>query len=410
MSLSIWKNRDFVWLVSGRTISQVGTAITTFVIPWLLLQLTGSATQTGIAFAIGFLPYILISLPAGVWADRLNRKLLMVLSDIGRLLLLASIPLVHFASGSLPLCLLYATQAGISALSAIFDAAYDSCIPNLVHPRHLHEANNAMQTAVSLSRVVGPILGGVAMSAMGSVNALILDVISYTLSVVASLAIASPFSTSPARTRMGSVWEDAREGIQVVFAIPALRNMMVFTAFVNFVGPGMDVALLYRMQHELHLTSRWAGIAMTGLPAGMLLGAVVNRLFGKRLDIGSWLILSTCLQVLPPILLAYTSNPMAISLIQMGIGILLVAWNVQIVTLRQTLIPDHLRGRALSVFRLSAWISIPIGDAMAGSLSQRFGSAPYFLFAAAILSTVAVLSIITRLHRTVVSNTADRAC
>lgn len=68
---SIWQNRDFVSLLVGRTVSQLGTAVTTFVIPWMLLEVTGSATQTGIAFAIGFVPYILVSLPAGVWADRL---------------------------------------------------------------------------------------------------------------------------------------------------------------------------------------------------------------------------------------------------------------------------------------------------------------------------------------------------
>jgi MFS family permease len=69
MAQPLRKNRDFIVLVAGRTISQFGTAMTTFVIPWLFLQITGSGTKTGIAFAIGFIPYIIVSLPAGVWAD-----------------------------------------------------------------------------------------------------------------------------------------------------------------------------------------------------------------------------------------------------------------------------------------------------------------------------------------------------
>ncbi|WP_436663448.1 MFS transporter [Alicyclobacillus acidoterrestris] len=132
MPEALWKNRDFVLLITGRTISQFGTAMTTFVIPWLFLQITGSGTQTGIAFAVGFVPYIFISLPAGVWADRLNRKKLMIISDFGRLVLLLSIPLTHLMTGFTPLYLLYAVQAGVSGFSAVFDASYGACLPNIV--------------------------------------------------------------------------------------------------------------------------------------------------------------------------------------------------------------------------------------------------------------------------------------
>lgn len=179
MVSSIWKNKDFLWLFTGRTISQLGTSITTFAIPWLLLQLTGSAIQTGIAFAVGFVPYLLLSLPAGVWADQHNRKTMMIIADSGRLILLLSIPLTHLLVGEIPVFLLYAVQAGVSMFSALFDAAYGACLPNIVDRSQLQEGNAALQTGFSMSRIGGPVIAGILISLLGAANTLLFDVASY---------------------------------------------------------------------------------------------------------------------------------------------------------------------------------------------------------------------------------------
>jgi len=401
MPASLWKNRDFALLIAGRTISQFGTAMTTFVIPWLFLQMTGSATQTGIAFAVGFIPYIFISLPAGVWADRLNRKTLMILADCGRLLLLLSIPLTHLVTGVTPLYLLYVAQAGVSGLSAIFDSAYGACLPNIVESEQLREANNTLQTSMSLSKIMGPILGGVAVSWIGTANTILVDVFSYIISIVSMFAIVKSFSAPLKKNTTNTFTQDIRDGITTVWGLKPIRYLMVFATLVNFVGPGMDVALLYRIQHELVLRSEWAGIIMTGLSGGMLIGSLVNRWVGRRINIGTWLTISSILQVFPPIFLSFTKNPFAICLIQIFIGILLVAWNVQSVTIRQTLIPNHLLGRSSSVFRLSAWVSIPLGDALAGIISQGHGTEVYFVMAACVLFIVSVLCVSIKLHRAI---------
>lgn len=405
--MSVWKNRDFVLLVTGRTISQFGTAMTTFVIPWLFLQITGSATQTGLAFAVGFVPYIFISLPAGVWADRFNRKNLMIIADLGRLLLLFSIPMTHLITESLPLYLLYAVQACVSGFSAIFDSAYGACLPNIVTSKQLREANNILQTSTSLSRIIGPILGGVAISWFGTENSILIDVCSYIISIVSIIIIAKPFSLTQKATNSNTFIQEIRKGIATVWSIKPIRYLMVFATFINFVGPGMDVALLYRIQHELLLHSEWAGIIITGLSGGMLLGSLVNRWIGNRIEIGYWLTLSSILQVIPPIFLSFTRNPFALCLIQIFIGILLVAWNVQSITLRQLLIPDHLLGRSSSVFRLSAWISIPLGDALAGVISQNYGTKAYFIIASCVLFIVSVLCILVKFNDVLSTSESD---
>lgn len=391
------KNRSFILLLSGQTLSQFGTAVTTFAIPWLLLELTGSAVQTGIAFVIGFVPYILLSLPAGVWADKWNRKTLMLAADAGRLALLLSIPITRLLHGHTLLWLLYIAQAGVSACSAVFDAAYGSAIPNLVGKDHLQEANNLLQIGVSISRIGGPIAAGILVPLVGTANTLLLDVATYGISIATVFGILQPFSAS--RTKPGGLNEtrqsfltDLRAGLQAIWQIRAIRYLALLSMLLNLAGPGMDVSLLYRIQHELGLPARWGGIVMTGLGAGMLLGGLVNRWTGRRLMTPQLLTISTALLVLPPFALALATNPDTIVLIQIVIGLLLVVWNVFTVTLRQTLIPDHLRGRCNSIFRLQAWILVPVGDALAGVLSQAFGSSAYFRFAGVVLFIVFVLT------------------
>ncbi|MCL6600440.1 MAG: MFS transporter, partial [Alicyclobacillus macrosporangiidus] len=119
---SVWKNRDFRWLITGQTVSELGSAVSGFTLPWLMLQMTGSALQMGLGFAVGFLPYLLLSLPAGVWADRRDRRRLMMLADAIRMLLIATIP-AAYALGMLTVAQLYLVMAGMSACNAVFDAA-----------------------------------------------------------------------------------------------------------------------------------------------------------------------------------------------------------------------------------------------------------------------------------------------
>lgn len=108
---SLRENRNFIAYLASRTVSQIGTSVSSLVIPLLFLELTGSATQTGVAFAAGFVPYILLSLPAGVWADQWGRKYLMIGADIGRLIALATVPLVHAVTGHTPIALLYGVRS-----------------------------------------------------------------------------------------------------------------------------------------------------------------------------------------------------------------------------------------------------------------------------------------------------------
>ncbi len=402
MASSVWKNRNFMWLFTGRTISQLGTSITTFSIPWLLLELTNSAAQTGLAFAVGFIPYLLFSLPAGVWADQYNRKFLMIIADICRMLLILSIPLIHLYSGEIPILVLYFVQAGVSIFSAIFDASYGACVPNIVNRSQLQEGNSALQMGFSISRIGGPIIAGLLISLFGAANTISLDVISYVISILTIFFIRASFSAS-VNTNAESKTESklltkVREGLEYVWQIKILRTLALFSMLVNLVGPGIDIALLFRIKNELHLASNWAGIIMAGLSCGMVIGAIAIGRIKKRFSMGLLLAISTIGQVIPPFLLIISQNPIVILFTQFIVGFLLIAWNIQTVTLRQLIVPDHLLGRCTSLFRMIAWITIPLGTTIAGVISEFFGAPFYFLLAGCVLGVVCLIFITSKLY------------
>lgn len=178
-----------------------------------------------------------------------------------------------------------------------------------------------------------------------------------------------------------------------------MRTLALFSMLVNLVGPGIDVALIFRIQHELHAASALAGVIMTGLSCGMVAGSMMIGRLAKRFGMGVLLLSSAIGQIFPPFILAVTNSPIVIVAAQFVTGLLLVAWNVQIKTLRQAIIPDELLGRCVSVFRLIAWIFIPVGDAAAGIVSQLFGAPCYFIIAGCVLLMVCFIAAATKIHR-----------
>lgn len=403
MDRSVWNNRDFLWLFIGRTISQLGTSITTFAIPWLLLEITNSAAHTGLAFAIGFIPYLLFSFPAGVWADQYNRKTLMIIADSCRMLLLLTIPLMHLFSGDTPILLLYFVQAGVSIFSAIFDASYGACLPNIITRSQLHEGNSALQLGFSLSRICGPIIAGLLISVLGAANTISIDVISFVISIFTIFFIRASFSVSVNENEESKketkLHTKIREGLEYVWKNNVLRTLALFSMLVNLVGPGIDIALLFRIKNELQLASNWAGIIMAGLSCGMVIGAIVIGRIKKRFSMGTLLAISTIGQVIPPFLLIVSKDPIVILFTQFIVGFLLISWNIQTVTLRQLIVPDHLLGRCTSLFRMIAWITIPLGATMAGVISEYFGASFYFLIAGCVLGVVSLIFITSKLYK-----------
>src|SRR3954468_20937962 len=180
----LWRDPDFLKLWTGQSISELGSQVSGLAIPLLAaLSLDASPLQFSLLGVLGFLPFILFALPAGVWVDRLRRRYILIAGDAARAVLLALIPIL-WAFGVLQIWHLLVLQFVIGVFTVFFDVAYQSYLPALIDREHLVDGNSKLQLTVSVTQVAGPPVSGALIAALNAANAIILDCASYVVSTV----------------------------------------------------------------------------------------------------------------------------------------------------------------------------------------------------------------------------------
>src|SRR3954449_625625 len=173
--MSLFQHRDFRLLWAGQTISRVGTEVSVLALPLIAIQILHATTfEVGSLTAVETLPFLLVGLPAGAWVDRMRRRRVLIVADVGRLISLGSIPIAHSVA-SLTLAHLYIAAFITGVLTVFFDVAYQSYLPELVERRQLVEANAKLAATESTAHVVGPGLGGGLIGIVGASTAVLAD-------------------------------------------------------------------------------------------------------------------------------------------------------------------------------------------------------------------------------------------
>jgi MFS family permease len=185
----LWRDRGFVRLWWANGISQLGTQVSILALPLAaLFVLKASALGVSLLRAFAVLPFVVFSLPAGVWIDRVRRRPLMVAADAGRALAMASIPVAYWL-GHLTMAQLYVVAAIVGGLSVVFDVSYLSFLPGLVTRERLSEANSKLPGTQSVAQLAGPSMAGALIGAVGAAVAVLADAVSFALSALFITAI-----------------------------------------------------------------------------------------------------------------------------------------------------------------------------------------------------------------------------
>src|SRR5947199_9719982 len=180
----LWRHADFLKLWSAQSISQLRTQISGIALPLVALyELHATAFQVAALGTVEFLPFLLFTLPAGVWVDRLRRRVIMVAADAGRAVSLGSIP-VAAAIGHLTLAQLYVVGFVTGTLTVFFDVSYQSYLPSIVERKQLVDGNAKLEISRSAAQIGGPGLGGLLVRAFSAPYAVLADSISYVWSSV----------------------------------------------------------------------------------------------------------------------------------------------------------------------------------------------------------------------------------
>ena len=380
-------NRNFRRLITATGLSNLADGIFQIVLPLVALEITRDPGAFAAVTLVGRLPWLLVALPAGALADRLDRRRTMVHVDAGRMLVIAALAVV-VAAGREELWMLYIVAFALGTVETLHDTAAQSIVPNVVEPDLLSRANSR-QFAVELTanQFVGPPVGGL-LAAVTLAGALSASAAGYGLAAIALTLLVGRFR--PVRSSARSTLRtDIVEGVRYLAHHRLLRTLAICVGISNLASTAMVAVLpLYAVAPgPMGLSSAGYGFLLTTFAAGALVGTFLveplERRFGRRRT----LLLAMGVGPVAGLVPALTANVPLVAVAFFVTTALGIGWNVITVSLRQRIVPDQLLGRVNAGYRLVAWGTMPIGAAVGGLIGERFGLTAVFWTCAALSAT-----------------------
>jgi MFS family permease len=376
----LWRDRDFLKLWSAETISQFGSQVDDLAIGFVaIVVLDASPFEVAVVGALNFLPFILLTLPAGVWVDRLRRRPILIIGDFGRAALLATIPIAYVAD-VLTLWQLYVVVFLTGVCTVFFDVAYMSYLPSLVTRDQIIEGNSKLEISRSAAQVGGPGLAGGLVQVFTAPYAVLVDAISFLGSGLFLLGIRKHEDRPVRETvdgRKTSLTTELKEGLRFVLGNPNLRAQAGCTGTSNFFSNVAYAIILVYLVRDLGLSAGVIGLAFSIGSVGSFLAAFAAMRLSQRFGIGPTTIATGVLWGPSTLLIAFAPEgnaaiPFLVAAVLVG-GFAIVTYNIVQVSYRQAICPPRLQGRMNSVMRFIVWGTIPIGAVVGGLLGSWVG-------------------------------------
>lgn len=371
------QGRDFRLLWTGQSISKAGSAVTTFALPLVVVQtLTANPLVLGALNAMIWLPWLVIGLQAGAWADRRTRRPLMIGCQLASAVLIVSIPV---AAGLHVLTIEYviviAFASGCS--NVVFTAAYNAYVPFLVGKPNMLGANSRLLGSEQAANVAGPGIGGLLAQFASTVLGLVVDSASFLVSAVLlwAIRVREP-EEHPADRPPTSVRAEVRAAIDFVGRDPYLRVMTANAAIANLFLSGLQALMVVFLVRTAGLTPWAVGAVTVVISAGGFLGAFIAPRISRRLGSARAMLVSTPITGFFGLLFPVAGHGWRLVFALVGV----LAWAMGVVmknvisgSFRQTYCPPGMRGRVAMSVRFVTFGVMPIGSLLGGGLGALFG-------------------------------------
>ncbi len=379
------RHRNFRLFFVGQLISLVGTWMQSVAQAWLVLTLTNSAFYVGLVGALGSLPVLLFALHAGTVADRMSKLKLIIMTQTASMILafiLAGLVYAHVVT----VWHIVVLAALLGVVSAFDVPGRQSFFVEMVGKEDLMNAIALNSSAFNVTRVLGPAVAGILIGKLGVGMCFLLNGISFLAVIAALFAIRLPPYRPPALTP-SSTWAHIREGLSYVRHDRRMLTIVVNIAVLSILGYPFLVLMPVVARDVLGRGAMEFGWMSSAVGLGALSGALVLATFSRQLPKGR--VLRDAATAFGVVLAAYAlarSLPLVLILLTMT-GFAMIISTATTNTVLQTLTPDHLRGRTMSVFTLAFVGMGPIGAFQAGYFAEKFG-APATMLVGGILCTL----------------------
>jgi MFS family permease len=362
---------------TGQAISLVGDQITLLAVPLLaVLMLDATPAQMGYLTAAGLAPSLIFSLYAGVWVDRrASRRLVMVWADIGRALLIATVP-VAYVLDTLSLNHLYVVAFGVGTLAALFEVANATLFVSLVPPQRYVAANSLINGSRAMSFVVGPSAAGWLVQLLTAPVALIADALSYVGSAI-QLSRIRPTEPPAETERKGQLGAGAR----FLAGSRALWTLIVAVTTLNFFNYMFATLVILYVTTFLGVSPGLIGLILGAASVGALLGSVITGRLTRAVGVGPAYVIGLIAFPAPLVLVPLAGGPRPavlamLFLAEFGSGLGVMILDISAGSLIAAIVPNRLRARVAGVTRTINYGIRPIGALAGGALGTALGVRP----------------------------------
>lgn len=378
------RHRNFRLFFLGQLVSLAGTWMQQVAQAWLVLTLTNSAFYVGLVGALGSLPVLLLALPAGALADRMSKLKLIIITQTAAMLLAFILAGLVYA-GAVTILHIMVLAALLGVVSAFDVPGRQSFFVEMVGKEDLMNAIALNSSAFNVTRVLGPAVAGILIGTLGLGLCFLLNGISFLAVIAALFAIRLPPYRPTALP--SSAWAHIREGLSYVLSDRRVRTVVVNIAVLSILGYPFLVLMPVVARNVLHRGAAEFGWMSSAVGVGALSGALMLAAFSRQLPKGR--VLRNASVAFGIVLSLFAlSRSLSLSLVLLALtGFAMIVNTATTNTLLQTLTPDHMRGRVMSVFTLAFVGMGPIGAFQAGYFADQFG-APATMVAGGILCTL----------------------
>ncbi|SFW49876.1 MFS transporter [Amycolatopsis australiensis] len=386
-------NRDFRRLWLADLVSQLGSRIDALAVPLLAATTLGAPVfEVSLLRTAESLPYLVLGLQVGAWCDRMRHRRVLIAADVGRAVLIASIPIAALF-GALGLAHLLAVVLGAGLLSVFFDIAHQTYVPRLVPRDELPDANARLQTNLSMAAVAGPGLAGLIVQALGNATALAVDAVSYLWSAFWLRRIETPDARPEPRSRR--LLREIGDGLRVVRADRILLAISLHGAVSSFFQSMHLAIVIVFLARDVGLPAWAIGLLGTATLTGALTAGLTARRLGERIGGARALWGAALLYGLAYQLYPFTGRGWALACYVVAgfftsFGVIVL--NVFGMSFQQAAAPPGLLGRVNSITHTLVFGAIPLGSLLGGALASASGMRTTLHVAAAgVLASAAIL-------------------
>jgi MFS family permease len=374
----LWRHRDFLLMWGGQTVSQIGSQVTILALPLVaIVVLRATALEVGLLSAAATSAYLLIALPAGVVADRVSKRRVMIGCDLASVVVIGWVPVAQI-TGVLTLGQLYAVALLASSLSAFFLVSYTSYLPSLIERDQLVDGNGKLATTQSVALVAGPALGALLVGLAGAAQAMAGDALSFAVAAACLFLIrrreSGPDGAVP--DQRSRFWPQLREGLAYVRREPILRKSAAWNGSANFFVIMVETLGPVFLIRTVHLRPAYVGILLALGAFGGIAGGLVARPLAARIGSARLCWLAMTVFALPGLLIPVARPGWWVLLFAVG----WMSWTFSstlcaaaLTSYQQAACPAEMRGRVSAVLRWVSWGTLPLGALTAGALGGAIG-------------------------------------